>query len=296
MKKILIAGAIAIASIAALTACSGSASEDKNLGDSLSTSFGTMNGYQINSQFEMIPTEERAKYDKDQIIAGIKHILAVDTANQGYLAGLQIGLGMYGNILSIESDNVKVDRKKLINALEAALKADSVSQGDMLEAQARWNTLYTKAMGIAQEEADAARASSPEAKKNAEEGKKFIEKQKAADPEIKTTASGLCYKITAPGNGDATPGDNDIADVIYTGRLVDGTQFDSSNGETVQFPVNRVIPGFTEALKMMKKGQKMTIYIPGDLAYGVNGTPDGKIGPNATLVFDIELVDFNSME
>ena len=107
---------------------------------------------------------------------------------------------------------------------------------------------------------------------------------------VKTTASGLQYKVIAPGTGK-TPGPKDTVKVHYKGTLIDGTVFDSSidRGEPVTFPVNGVIAGWTEALLMMKEGARYQLVIPSKLAYGPAG--QGPIGPNAVLVFDVELID-----
>ncbi len=102
--------------------------------------------------------------------------------------------------------------------------------------------------------------------------------------------SGLQYKILEAGDG-VKPGANDTVEVHYRGTLIDGTEFDSSygRGETVSFPVNAVIPGWTEALQLMPVGSKWELYIPSDLAYGAGGT-GGVIGPNSALVFEVQLV------
>jgi len=107
---------------------------------------------------------------------------------------------------------------------------------------------------------------------------------------VKTTASGLQYKVLKAGTG-RTPGLKDTVKVHYQGTLIDGTVFDSSiaRGEPVVFPVGGVIAGWTEALQLMKEGDKYQLVIPGQLAYGAAGTGD-KIGPNAVLVFDVELI------
>lgn len=302
MKKLFIAGAVAVAALAATTSCNNSSTEENSgLTDSLSTTFGQVNGIQLSSQYQTVPEAEKAKLDKDQILAGIKTILMADTANHGYMAGLQLGMGLQGNIMQFEAQGVKMDRKKVYDAFAAAFKTDSVSPTQVIELQGTLSTLLQRATAIGMAEAEAkaeqaraARAETPEAKANIEAGTKFVEAEKAKYPDMKTTASGVSYRVTAPGTGDATPTTSDIVKVKYTGKLVDGTVFDTSDGEVVEFPVDRLIPGFTEALTLMKKGEKMTVYIPGSLAYGVEGTPDGKIGPMATLVFDIELVDFNS--
>ncbi len=107
---------------------------------------------------------------------------------------------------------------------------------------------------------------------------------------VKTTTSGLQYKVITPGTGK-TPGAKDTVKVHYEGTLIDGTVFDSSikRGEPATFPVNGVIAGWTEALLLMKKGAKYQLVIPPKLAYGVAG--QGPIPPNAVLVFEVELID-----
>ena len=109
---------------------------------------------------------------------------------------------------------------------------------------------------------------------------------------VKTTKSGLQYRVLKQGKG-ATPGPTDVVTTHYEGRLIDGTVFDSSlkRGEPASFPVNRVIPGWTEALQMMKVGDKWQLYIPTELAYNMNPQPGSAIYPGAALIFDIELLD-----
>lgn len=107
---------------------------------------------------------------------------------------------------------------------------------------------------------------------------------------VKTTASGLQYKITQAGSGKQ-PSATSVVTVHYTGKLLDGKVFDSSveRGEPIEFPLNGVIPGWTEGLQLMKEGGKATLYIPSKLAYAEQGVP-GTIPPNSTLVFDVELI------
>ena len=110
-------------------------------------------------------------------------------------------------------------------------------------------------------------------------------------PDIVTTASGLEYKVVAPGNGNS-PAPTDEVSVQYRGKLLDGTEFDSSyahGGQPVTFPVNGVIPGWTEALQLMKPGAKFQVFIPPKLAYDMN-SPSPVIPPGSMLVFDVELV------
>jgi FKBP-type peptidyl-prolyl cis-trans isomerase FkpA len=123
-----------------------------------------------------------------------------------------------------------------------------------------------------------------------EKGEKFLAENKSKEG-VKTTASGLQYKITKEGTGKS-PAATDRVLVHYEGKLLDGTIFDSSikRGEPIAFPLNRVIPGWTEGLQLIKEGGKAILYIPSKLAYGPGGTPGGPIGPNETLIFEVELI------
>jgi FKBP-type peptidyl-prolyl cis-trans isomerase len=113
-------------------------------------------------------------------------------------------------------------------------------------------------------------------------------------PGVKTTADGLQYKVVRLGTGPK-PTDSDVVSVNYSGKLLDGTEFDSSykRGEPASFPVNGVIPGWTEALKLMPVGSEYELVIPAELAYGAAGAPPS-IGPNQVLVFKVELLKIES--
>lgn len=126
------------------------------------------------------------------------------------------------------------------------------------------------------------------AEKNKKAGEAFLAENKKKEG-VKTTASGLQYQIITEGKGPK-PTAGDTVKTNYRGTLIDGTEFDSSykRGEPAVFPVTGVIPGWTEALKMMPVGSKWKLYIPADLAYGEHG--QGPIPPNSTLIFEIELL------
>lgn len=130
---------------------------------------------------------------------------------------------------------------------------------------------------------------------NLDEGKKFLEENAKKDG-VQTTDSGLQYKVITEGTG-SSPSETSVVEVDYKGTLIDGTEFDSSykNGKPVQFPVNGVIKGWTEALQLMKEGGKWELYIPSELAYGPGGA-GGLIGPNSTLIFEVELHKSNANE
>lgn len=123
-------------------------------------------------------------------------------------------------------------------------------------------------------------------------GEQFLADNKK-DDRVKETASGLQYIVEKEGTG-AQPGPESEVTVHYTGRLLDGTVFDSSvnRGEPATFPLNRVIPGWTEGVQLMKEGAKYRFFIPSDLAYGAQGIPNA-IPPHSTLIFDVELIKIN---
>lgn len=140
-------------------------------------------------------------------------------------------------------------------------------------------------------------------KKHMEKQQKIADENKAASSVfleenarkegVKLTESGIQYQELQPGTGK-TPGPEDMVKVHYRGTLIDGTEFDSSysRGEPAVFSLKQVIPGWAEAMQLMKEGAKFNVVIPSDLAYGANGA-GGVIGPHATLIFDIELLEVN---
>ncbi len=192
-----------------------------------------------------------------------------------YAIGLNIGR-------SIARDKVPVD-----TALIAAGIADAVSGAKPKltdeEVQATMQEFQKQMQARAEAERKEAGA------KAIKEGEDFLAANKVK-PGVKTLASGLQYKVIKSGTG-ATPKATDTVKTHYKGTLINGTEFDSSykRGEPATFPVNRVIPGWTEALQLMKEGDKWQLFIPAKLAYGAQGPPS--IGPNQTLLFDIELIE-----
>ncbi|MBS3807016.1 MAG: FKBP-type peptidyl-prolyl cis-trans isomerase [Bacteroidales bacterium] len=131
---------------------------------------------------------------------------------------------------------------------------------------------------------------------NLEAGKKFLEENKSKEG-VKVTESGLQYKVIEEGTG-ISPDANDTVKVHYVGKTIDGEVFDSSKerGEPAEFPVNRVISGWTEGLQMMKEGANYKLFIPTDLAYGTRVRPGGEIEPNEALIFDVELLEVTKVE
>ncbi|MFW6339312.1 MAG: FKBP-type peptidyl-prolyl cis-trans isomerase [Wenzhouxiangella sp.] len=132
-----------------------------------------------------------------------------------------------------------------------------------------------------------------EAERNLEEGQAFLA-QNRDNPDVQETASGLQYRVVQEGTG-ASPEATDQVTVHYVGTLINGVEFDSSRarGEPATFALNQVIPGWTEGVQLMSEGAIYEFFIPADLAYGEQGRP-GPIGPNSTLIFEVELLEVQS--
>ena len=233
---------------------------------------------------------------KDDILRGFKQVIMTDTTQQGYLTGLSFGMQIAGQLYRYEQAGIKVDRNKVYDAYAKAFMTDSISPEELQKAQMEFQLLAQQAqqkmMEYYKQQEEAARAAkenSPEAKENTEKGAAFVKDAMAKDPAIKLSDSGLAYKVVTEGTGEPV-GKDGSAVIKYTGKLIDGTVFDS-NDQGISMNPARVVPGFGEGLSMMKKGGKYVLYIPGNLAYGVDGNPQAGIGPNAMLVFEVEATD-----
>ena len=195
-------------------------------------------------------------------------------------ASYAIGLDIGGNLKRQELD---VDAK----ALAAGIADAFTAKPQLTDAESKQVLNEFRTQLMAKMEAKEKGAGD----KNAKDGEAFLAAN-AKKEGVKTTASGLQYRVIKPGDGKGkSPKATDTVKVHYHGTLIDGSVFDSSvdRGEPISFPLNGVIPGWTEGLQLMKEGDKFQFVIPGKLAYGEQ-SPSPKIGPNSTLIFDVELL------
>ena len=210
--------------------------------------------------------------------------MVLETDEQRVSYGMGIGLGQ-----RIKQETFSID----IDAFSQGVR-DAVAGGEQLmtqeEIMAQMQDFQQKQIAKQQEEI------AKLGETNKAEGEAFLAENGKKDGVI-TLESGLQYSVVEAGDG-AKPSAEDEVEVHYAGTLLDGTEFDSSykRGSTVSFPVNGVIPGWTEALQLMTVGSKWKLFIPSDLAYGPGGTGGGPIGPNQTLLFDVELVSIKKAE
>ncbi len=206
--------------------------------------------------------------------------LDTDEKKLGYIIGMDIGK-------SLRDQGTAVDLDSLVEAIRATYNGKELAMTDEEAGQVRKEYIEKRQ---AEQQAEAAAVGET----NLVAGQKFLA-ENAKKEGVKTTASGLQYKVETMGTG-AKPVATDTVKVHYRGTLLDGTEFDSSyaRNEPISFGLNRVIAGWTEGVQLMPIGSKFTFYIGPDLAYGEGG--GGPIPPNSTLVFEVELLDIEAPE
>ncbi len=192
-----------------------------------------------------------------------------------YSIGLDIGRNLKQNAIEVEME-------KFVQGLKDGMKDSTalMTQEEIASCMQQFQQDMMKKKNEQQ---------SVQGEKNKKAGEEFLKVNKTTAG-VKTTASGLQYKVLKTGSGK-TPKASDTVVAHYKGTLIDGTEFDNSykRNEPLTIPVGGVIKGWTEALQMMKEGDKWMLYIPSELGYGEFGAGN-VIGPNATLIFEIELI------
>ena len=229
----------------------------------------------ITSQSYAQKKDKKKKGSKTEVVAATP-AFANNNDTVSYIIGADIARSFAKNSLELNKEMV------FKGFSDAQANADTIfSQEQIGQIMMAWQQQMTeKKTALAEQEMA----------KNLKLGDDYLAANKLNEGVIET-ASGLQYKVIKAGEGES-PDDNDMVEVHYTGTLVDGTVFDSSRerGESIEFPVNGVIPGWTEALKLMKPGAQYMLYIPSKLAYGDKKT--GPIPEGSTLIFDVELIKF----
>ncbi|MDO6565054.1 FKBP-type peptidyl-prolyl cis-trans isomerase [Amphritea sp. 1_MG-2023] len=221
--------------------------------------------------------------DKEKVVAETEKPYTLETDQQklGYSLGLMLGERLKADVEELDVDALRRAVETVYSGADPLLKPEEVEatmmafqQAKIAEQQEAFKTLSTE---------------------NLEKGQAY-QAENAKNEGVVTTESGLQYEELTAGEGDS-PKAEDTVKVHYRGALISGTEFDSSysRGEPVSFPLNGVIPGWTEGLQLMQVGGKAKLVLPAELAYGPGGMGDA-IGPNETLVFEVELLEINPTE
>lgn len=226
----------------------------------------------------LVSCNQDGKTQTEQVVldsqdSRISYLLGMDNGKNIQSTGIEINIAAYqqGFTDSLSNTEPKLTDSEIAEAVQAFQTQMMAKREEMQKAE--------------QEAFDL------QAKSNLDEGAAFL-KANADKEGVITTESGLQYRVISAGTGPKPALDSTV-EVHYVGRLLDNTEFDSSikRGVPVQFGVTQVIPGWTEALQLMPEGSKWELYIPADLGYGAGG--QGPIGPNATLIFEVELLRAN---
>lgn len=214
------------------------------------------------------------KNKNDKTIAEESEVLKTRQDSISYIIGRDIGKNLATN-------DITVNETALFQGMKDGLKGIEGVIGE--EATDRIMMAFQQEMMMKQQIQSQAAASEARA-----EGEAFLQKN-SSEPGVVVTASGLQYKVIKEGEGEH-PNAEDVVEVHYTGKLIDGTVFDSSveRGETIKFPLNGVIAGWTEGVQLMQPGAKYIFYIPSNLGYGDRGA--GPIPGGSVLIFEVELI------
>jgi len=211
---------------------------------------------------------------KDENAADGKY---TDDQKASYYIGLSIAQNMKQEGFKVDADLLAQAIKEEMNGGKKLIPAEEM-EAFMQEFMQKQHEKKQAAAGV-------------QADENKKKGLDFLAKNKS-NPKVKTTASGLQYEVLQEGDGKTKPKASDVVQVKYTGKLLDGTVFDSTDkngGAPMDINLGAVIKGWTEGIQLMSKGSKYRFYIPSELAYGDNGA--GPIPAGATIIFDVELVD-----
>lgn len=291
---------MALAVLAGMTSCSKEKEQNPGdmpavkapatFGDSLATTMGQIDGISLNNMLNV----SGEKLDKDKFLAGMKLILMADTSeayqtgmlqalsaleniNRAKAAGVDINVEMY---LANYAKEFKAEKPDTAKAKAIATDSVAIEQAGRLQETIMMYQYQQQAMMQAQ--------MAQMFDKNVNAGNAFMAEVKK-DKDVKTTPSGMTYKIITMGNGPKAKAGSKVK-AIYTGSLIDGTVFDSSRGQVAEFSTDGVVPGFAEALTTFPAGTHLMLYLPQELAYGQEGAAP-VIQPGSTIVFDLQIVE-----
>lgn len=295
MKKITIACAGLLALAAASCADKSAQSPvSPELNDSISIYTGKTVGSYVLADYLRFAPENRNQQTKDDIFRGIRLVMG-SNPSEATLMGIHIGAQLYNQLNQLRGQGIEIDNATVLRYFKESFDADSLDMNMLRENSIEMNTLVERAQQAIEQAAQAQAAQADgadlaeEAAANLAAGEQFVADCMANDPDLQKAPSGLVYKIVS--KGDDTPiTDKTLVKIAYEGQLPDGTVFDRGTADQADFAaVSQFVPGFAEGLKKLGKGGRAVFILPPSLAYGETGS--GPIGPNQTIVFQVEILD-----
>lgn len=251
--------------------------------DSASYAFGLLNGERIAQAIKADPSG----INSEEFMKGFAQALNNDSSKFSFEIGFSQGSQARQYFESMSKQyGAELDKALFLEAYKKAVLGDTAFVIKSADAQAIFSAYMEAAQEKKVKEEEAKLAEAPAAKENLAKGQAFLA-EKAKDPAVMKTESGLLYKVIKPGNGTKLE-PTDRVKLNYKGSLIDGTEFDSN--KDVTFGLNQGIKGWNEGHLLMSPGAKYELYIPADLAYGIRGAGD-KIPANSTLVFEVEILE-----
>lgn len=286
MKKIIISSIIAAVGMIGVHA-----EKPVSNADSLGYILGASQGAGLRRDVSDKYNDKESKAYRKAFMKGVKDAVLADTVMTGYSDGLAMGQTFLKEFKRMKSVDKPANIDLFVKTLEEFYMGEPVSNEKFQELLNEMSSMMEPVIAAYRERQERAHAEEQSRQQaiidaNLAAGKKFIENLKATDKDVVTTPSGLVYKVIKEGDGPKI-GQRDSAVLNYSGKLVTGKQFDAN--QSVKMSPTGVIRGFGEGLQLMSKGAHYILYIPADLAYGMQGPP--VIGPAQTLIFDVEIQD-----
>jgi FKBP-type peptidyl-prolyl cis-trans isomerase len=276
MKKLFLIATVALG-LGAMTSCNSKCKVEADpQADTLAACMGEMYGFGVAGQMQNM---NDSTFDKKEFLAGLQMMLKMDESKSSYVQGVQMGAQVKGMFEQLkERENVDINAKRWLASFKKAFMSDSLQDPSKYQIEV---------MRLVRELSNKVKAQDPKAIANKNNAEKFIADSLANNPDVKKSEGGVYYKVVKEGKGEKFTA-TDRINVKYTGRHLDGTEFDSSKGESIVMASRGVIKGMGEMFQLMSPGAVYTLYIPAELAYGLAGS--GPIGPNEMLIFDVETV------
>lgn len=253
-------------------------------GDSIAYYLGRTAGSQLHEEYAHMTEEQKAQFQSADFIAGLNTLLAADSINASYVAGLSQALQLAQMTLQMRQSGIDVDPALFIAQLQACLSADTLDAAQLEADMATVSALDSRAQAMIMQ------AALEKVNENKIKAEKFLAEKRKANPSIEVTPTGLTYEVTKAGTGEtAQPGS--VVPAIFSATTLSGREIISTDGRPQPVNTQTTMPGLAEALTTLPAGTIATLYVPASLAFGDEGTPDGSVLPGELIIVQLEIID-----